>query len=67
MRKWTDPHSQVNVQTRVEPPVGEKVKRARAFRRWIDTGAEAGGLRALAVDQTHPPTSDARDLEPPLR
>ena len=67
MRKWTDPHSPVNVQPRVEPSGGEKHKRARAFRRWIDTGAEAGGLRALAGDQTHLPTSDAQDRESPRR
>ena len=63
MRKWTDPHLQVTAQTRIEPPVDEKVKRARAFRRWIDTGAEAGGLRALAGDRTHPPASGAPDPE----
>ena len=67
MRKWTDPNSQVSVQTRVEPAAGEKLKRARAFRRWIDTGAEAGGLRALAGDQTHPPASDEREREKPRR
>jgi hypothetical protein len=67
VRKWTDPQTQVIVQTREEPTGGEKVKRARAFRRWIDTGAEAGGLRALAGDQTHPPTPDVPDREQPRR
>ena len=65
MRKWTDPQTQVTVQTRAEPTGDEKVKRARAFRRWIDTGAEAGGLRALAGDQTHSPASGAPDRKQP--
>ncbi len=67
MRKWTDPKLQETVQPRVEPARGEKLKRARAFRRWIDTGAQAGGLRALAGDQTHPPASGAPDRDQPKR
>ncbi len=63
MRKWTDPQSPVTVQPPPDPADGGQVKRARAFRRWIDTGAEAGGLRALAGDQTHPPTSGVPDRD----
>jgi hypothetical protein len=36
---------------RLDPVEGEKLKRARAFRRWIGAGAEPGGLRALAGEQ----------------
>jgi hypothetical protein len=52
VRKWNEPQPQLDVPPIAEPAVGEKVRlRARAFRRWIDGGAEPGGLRALAGEQ----------------
>ncbi len=52
MRKWASPHSNVALPPLLDAVEGEKVKGARAFRRWIASGAEPGGLRALAGEQT---------------
>jgi hypothetical protein len=53
VRKWTTPDSDVALRPRPDRVEGEKVKRARAFRRWIANGAEPGGLRALAGERSH--------------
>ena len=51
MRKWSS-YSNVPSPPVLDPVEGEKLKRARVFRRWIAGGAEPGGLRALAGEQT---------------
>ena len=51
MRKWTTPDLDVALPPRLDPVEGEKLKRARVFRRWIADGAEPGGLRALAGER----------------
>jgi hypothetical protein len=53
VRKWTTPDSDVALPPRLGRVEGEKVTRARAFRLWIATGAEPGGLRALAGERSH--------------
>ena len=52
MRKWTAPDPDVALPPRLDPVEGEKLKRARVFRRWIADGAEPGGLRALVGERS---------------
>jgi hypothetical protein len=68
MRKWIDqpPHSAEPVVTTQSVEGRAARLRARAFRRWIAGGAEPGGLRALAEEESSKPArkferSDRRD------
>jgi hypothetical protein len=62
VRKWTTPDPDVALPPRPDRVEGEKVERARAFRRWIAAGAEPGGLRALAGERSR--DTQTRDERP---